>query len=150
MGGGECSCHPAEQCEIHAAWAAADARVGSQGHGIGPPTGPSVGDDAPGRAPADPTLDHQSETEAAGTARTALQLEPLLSCVGNASVSDPRSDLPVDGKMPTVLGEGAGRSEPTLLDNGVFWLGRHARPITILHVTWLPWPVRLIHTRGAL
>jgi len=43
-----------------------------------------------------------------------------------------QSDLPVDGRMPSRLG-GAGRSEPTLL-----------------RMTWLPWPVRLIHTRGAL
>jgi len=46
--------------------------------------------------------------------------------------SDPRSDLPRFARMASRL-KGAGRSEPTLL-----------------HMTWLPWPVRLIHTRGAL
>ncbi len=71
---------------------------------------------------------HESEAEVAGTARTAWQ--PMGSL--GASVLDPRSDLPVDAQMASRLG-GAGRSEPTLL-----------------HVTWLPWPVRLIHTRGAL
>jgi len=91
-----------------------------------PPTGQSEGR-APGRVGV-PAPVHQSEAEVnrirghgSGEAKQT-----------SASASGSRSGLPVDARMASRLG-GAGRSEPTLL-----------------HVTWLPWPVRLIHTRGAL
>ena len=99
------------------------------------PTTSSSDQSAPGVCNAAAPV-HQSEAEVARTARTGdpgnHAARPSAARGLAPSASDPRSDLPVDVQMASRLG-GAGRSEPTLL-----------------RMTWLPWPVRLIHTRGAL
>jgi len=102
---------------------------------VRPTTSSSAVEGAPGVCDAAAPV-HQSEAEVARTARTGdpgnHAARPSAARGLAPSASGSRSGLPVDVRMPSRLG-GAGRSEPT-----------------ILHMTWLPWPVRLIHTRGAL